>query len=143
MSRGKEILIQENDKFLVKIGTVDNRNPKSIFLTMSSWTHPKTDVDLNYDRIISHLRKKIKQKVFDNTSQIFDPTRTIVDLDLRSSGISINKKSYMSCEITMFQNQLLSIKSPIIGEYFKKVTDMLINDIFDEDKIFDYTVNKL
>lgn len=142
MSRGKEILIDSNDKFLVKIGTVDNKNPRSIFLTMSSWTHPKTSDDLNYDRIISHLRKKIKQKIFDTQNVLFDPNKTIIDLDLRSSGISINKKSYMSCEITMFQKQSISIKEKIIHDYFKDISKILIDDIFNEDKIFDYSKNK-
>jgi hypothetical protein len=142
MNRGKEILIQEDDKFLVKIGTVDNKNPKSIFLTLSSWTHPKTEQDLNYGRIISHLRKKIKQKVFETDSNMFDRYRTIVDLDLRASGISVLKKSYMSCEITMFQNENISIKSPEIIDYFKNVSNTLIADIFDQDIVFDYNISK-
>ncbi len=143
MNRGKEILIQEDDKFLIKIGTVDSKNPKSIFLTLSSWTHPKNDDNLDYSRVISHLRKKIKQTIFDNGSNLFDPKRTIIDLDLRSSGISVNKKSFMSCEITMFQNHLLTIKSPIIGEYFKTMSNILISEVFSKDKVFEYTKNKI
>lgn len=142
MSRGKEILLQEDEKFLVKIGTIDSKNPKSIFLTISSWTKPKKE-EVNYDRIVSNLRKKIKQRIFDDDILHFDHYRTIVDLDLRSSGISINKKSFMFCEITMFQKENnLSLKSDIVLKYFKNISNNLINDVFNENSIFEFNRNK-
>jgi len=142
MSRGKEILLKENEKFLIKIGTIDNKNPKSVFMTISSWTNPKKE-ELNYERAISNLRKKVKQKIYDiQDIKIFDPTRTIVDLDLRSSGISLKKKSFMCCEITMFQNELLPIKSEKILNYFKDISDKLMVDVFNEDSIFEYNKTK-
>lgn len=144
MSRGKEILLQEDDRFLIKIGTIDNKNPKSIFLTISSWTKPKRE-EINYERIVSNLRKKVKQRIFDeNSDSFFDPYRTIVDLDLRSSGISVNKKSFMFCEITMFQGENIhSIKSDLIMDYFKNVSDNLIKDVFNEDSLFEFNKSKL
>lgn len=144
MSRGKEILLQEDDRFLIKIGTIDNKNPKSIFLTISSWTKPKRE-EINYERIVSNLRKKVKQRIFDeNNDSFFDPYRTIVDLDLRSSGISVNKKSFMFCEITMFQDENIhSIKSDLIIDYFKNVSDNLIKDVFNEDSLFEFNKSKL
>ena len=144
MGRGKEILLQEDDRFLIKIGTIDNRDPKSIFLTISSWTRPKRQEE-NYERIISNLRKKIKQRIFDDGEKnMFDPYRTIVDLDLRSSGISTSKKSFMFCEITMFQNEnKLSIKSEPILDYFKWVSNNLIEDVFNQDSIFEFKKTKV
>lgn len=142
MSRGKEMLLNENDKFLIKLGTIDNKNPKSIFLTISSWTRPKREEE-NYDKMVSFLRKKIKQKIHDiQDDKIFNPDRTIVDLDLRSSGISINKKSFMYCEITMFQNELLPIKSESIVTYFNNISHRLISDVFNEDSFFEYNKTK-
>lgn len=142
MSRGKEILLDENEKFLIKIGTIDSKNPKSIFLTISSWTTPKRE-EINYERMVSNLRKKIKQKIYDiQDERLFNPNRTIVDLDLRSSGISLNKKSFMFCEITMFQNDLLPIKSDPLMGYFKNITNRLIRDVFNEDCSFDFNKSK-
>jgi competence CoiA-like predicted nuclease len=143
MGRGKEILLQEDDKFLIKIGTVDNKDPKSIFLTISSWTRPKRE-EQNYERIISNLRKKIKQRIFeDGEDNVFDPYRTIVDLDLRSSGISTSKKSFMFCEITMFQGESkLPIKSESILSYFKYISNNLIKDVFNENSIFEFNKTK-
>lgn len=143
MSRGKEILLEENEKFLIKIGTIDNKNPKSIFMTISSWTKPKKE-ELNYERIVSNLRKKIKQTIFDESNDlIFESYKTIVDLDLRSSGISLKKKSFMFCEITMFQNEkVLPIKSEPIVSYFKKMSNNLIKDVFNENSMFEYNKTK-
>jgi hypothetical protein len=143
MSRGKEILLQEDDRFLIKIGTIDNKDPKSIFLTISSWTRPKKEED-NYERIVSNLRKRIKQRIFDEgDSSIFDPFRTIVDLDLRSSGISTSKKSFMFCEVTMFQNEIkLPIRSEHVLNYFKNISNNLIKDVFNEDSLFEFNKTK-
>lgn len=142
MSRGKEILLNENEKFLIKLGTIDNKNPKSIFLTISSWTKPKKEEE-NYEKMVTNLRKKIKQKVHDiQDDKIFNPKRTIVDLDLRSSGISVNKKSFMYCEITMFQNDLLPIKSESIVKYFNRVSNKLISDVFNENSSFEFNKTK-
>lgn len=143
MSRGKEILLHEDEKFLIKVGTIDSKNPKSIFLTISSWTKPKRE-ELNYERVVSNLRKKIKQSIFDYNSEIiFDQYKTIVDLDLRSSGISLNKKSFMFCEITMFQQETnFLLKSEPILKYFKTLSDNLIENVFNEDSIFEFNKNK-
>ena len=142
MGRGKEILLKENDKYLIKYGTIDSKEPTSVFLTISSWVRPK-DNELNYDRIISKLRKKIKQKIYNNQeNNIFNPNRTIVDLDLRSSGISTNKKSFMFCEITLFQRKNLPIKSEPIVKYFEKISDYLMTDVFDSDSIFEFSKTK-
>jgi hypothetical protein len=143
MSRGKEILLHEDEQFLIKIGTIDSKNPKSIFLTISSWTQPKRE-ELNYERIVSNLRKRIKQRIFDDVDdRFFDPYRTIVDLDLRSSGISVNKKSFMFCEVTMFQNENnLPIKSEPILNYFKYMSNNLIKDVFNENSIFVFNKTK-
>lgn len=142
MGRGKEILLKDNDKYLVKYGTIDSKEPKSVFLTISSWVKPKQG-ELNYDRIISNLRKQIKQKIYNNQdSNIFNPKRTIVDLDLRSSGISINKRSFMFCEITLFQDKNLPIKSDPIVNYFEKISNHLMNDIFNTNEIFEFSKTK-
>lgn len=143
MSRGKEILLHEDEKFLIKIGTIDSKNPKSIFLTISSWTKPKRE-ELNYEKTISNLRKKIKQSIFDYTTEIiFDPYKTIVDLDLRSSGISLNKKSFMFCEITMFQSETnFLLKSDPIIKNLKSLSNNLIENVFNKDSIFEFSKTK-
>lgn len=142
MGRGKEILLNEDEKFLIKIGTIDNKNPKSVFLTISSWTSPLRE-EVNYERMVSNLRKKIKQKIYNiQDDRLFNPNRTIVDLDLRSSGIAMTKKSFMFCEITMFQNEILPIKStPIVG-FFKNVSNELIRDVFNETSFFEFNKSK-
>ena len=63
MKTGKEIKNNLYESFKVKIGTVNNRIPKSIYIKIAGWANPIKQEDLNYERIISGLKKKIKSKI--------------------------------------------------------------------------------
>ena len=41
MKKGKELTIETNYQYNVKSGTVDNKNPRSVYLQISSWGEPK------------------------------------------------------------------------------------------------------
>ena len=54
--------------------------------------------------IFKKCNKKIKQNLFsyfntEGLETLFDKNRTIVDLDIRESGIKFGKRSFISCEI--------------------------------------------
>ena len=51
MKSGKEMEIETNYQYTVKSGTVDNKNPKSLYLYISSWGKPKYDGIEDYDLI--------------------------------------------------------------------------------------------
>jgi hypothetical protein len=117
MKRGKEINIILDDEFNVKLGTIDNKTPTTIYLSISSWGEPLNyDIDNNYDMIINNLRKSIKQNTYNLIDEEqFYKNKLIVDLDMKCSGISNKKRSYMNCEITLFQRNNLPITSePLI-----------------------------
>ena len=61
MKRGKEITLDIDTNYKIKLGTVDNKNTKSIYINLSAWGElsPTSDI-LNYDSIIKKLRKEIK-----------------------------------------------------------------------------------
>ena len=95
MKRGKEITLNINSNYKIKLGTVDNKNPKSIYINLSAWGEPNDDEeDINYDTIIKKLRKNIKQNInYNINSDNFYKDKYIVDLDMRSSGIRNKKRS--------------------------------------------------
>ena len=66
----------------------------------------------------------------------------IVDFDLRSSGITKNKKSFMSCVITLFQKELRKINSPSVIMELQWLSTKLINEVFEVDDGFDYNLKK-
>jgi len=141
MKKGKIVLLHEDEKFSVKIGTVDNKSPKALYMTISSWISPikMLDEGYDYDRVISNMRKAIKQNIYDNIdNDIFYSDKTIVDLDLRSSGIVMDKKSYMNCEITLFQKLSESIKSPLINKSFSVLSNNILSSVMYDNKYFTF-----
>jgi len=112
--RGKEITLDIDSSYKIRLGTVDNKNPKSIYISLCAWGEPmKKTENINYNSIISNLRKQIKHNI-NSTIDIddFHRDKYIVDLDMRSSGISDDKRSFMSCEITLYQKNNIPVNKP-------------------------------
>ena len=144
MKRGKELTLDVNSNYKVKLGTVDNKNPKSIYINVSAWGELiKEDEEINYDSIINKLRNKIKHNI--NTTidqQDFHKGRYIVDLDMRSSGISKTKRSFMSCEITLFQKNSIPVNKPIMIESATDIINRIITECLDKQNHFTFYKTK-
>tara|TARA_R110000824_G_scaffold383629_1_gene577286 strand:- start:874 stop:1311 length:438 start_codon:yes stop_codon:yes gene_type:complete len=138
MKRGKEITLDVDTNYKIKLGTVDNKNSKSIYINLSAWGEliPTIDV-INYDGVISKLRKQIKHNI--NTTidpKDFYKDKYIVDLDMRSSGISPQKRSFMSCEITLYQKNSLSVNKPQIINGATTLIKTIIENCLDNQNHF-------
>ena len=66
----------------------------------------------------------------------------IVDLDLRTNGIFYGKKSFLNLEITLFLNEEMDFKDPILKEKLKKIAKAIYSDNFKKNKYFDFTLSK-
>jgi hypothetical protein len=66
----------------------------------------------------------------------------IVDLDLRSSGISIDKKSFMNLEITLFVKGDHDFKSVKIKNSVKEIVDSIQKEIMRNNDIFSFHLTK-
>lgn len=134
--RGKEIKMNLSDNYNIVCGTVDNKNAKSIYINLSAWGEPTKDEDINYDRVISKLSKCVKQSTYNylktNYSDKFFTERTIVDLDMRESGITFGKRSFMNCELTIYQKEISeSINDGITQEVLSKIIESAVNCLDD------------
>ena len=141
MSRGKEIKLNISDNYNTIVGTVDTNIPKSIFLSISAWGSPLKDDKFDYNKIINWLTKSIKLNIIKyNNSGIFKEHQIIVDFDMRESGIMFGKRSYMCCEITLFQNNdsLLPITSEVLLKHSSNIIKNIINDILDSNIYFKF-----
>ena len=58
---------------------------------------------------------------------------------MRSSGISFNKKSFMSCEITLFQKVYHPVNSDINLNHIKTISNSLIDDVLEKNEYFSFT----
>lgn len=144
--RGKEIKLDLSPNYKISCGTVNNKNAKAIFINITAWGEPTIDEELNYNRIISSLGKCIKQSIYnevvDNHSSSFNVNRTIVDMDMRESGIKYGKSSFMNCEITLFQED--DVK-PVTDEDLLKTISILISkgiECIDDFEYFKFNKTK-
>lgn len=146
MKTGKEIKINTFKDINVVFGTINNKNSKAVFVNISSWLDPKNDDDINYSKVIKDLNKKIKQTIFDyfyylnDSSLLYD--RTIVDLDIRESGVKFGKKSFMNCEITLFLNNETPVNTPLMKEKLFVVCEIITKEIFEKNKYFSFNKRK-
>ncbi len=146
MKSGKQIRMETNKNYNITYGCVDNKNPKSVFINITGWAEPLSEDEEDYNKIIKSLNKKIRQTIYnflsDNNTTSFIKDKTIVDLDLRESGIKFGKRSFMSCEITLFQNEDNSINSDIVKKGLNLISNLVIDETFEKDKDFKYHKRK-
>ena len=109
MKIGKYIPLGTYNDVKIGYGTVDFKNLKTIYLKLNSWLQPENETD-DFNYVISKSRKKIKDLIFNLKSPYFKE-QSIVDLDIRTKGIKLEKRSFMNLEITLYVNDQFDIKS--------------------------------
>lgn len=142
--RGKEIKLNLKNNFNVIIGTVDNKNTVAVYLKLSAWAEP-TDKDdsINYSSIIRKLDKSVRSHTFKNINKDnFYHDMSIINLDLRESGVMYNKKSFISCELTLFQKGNHQINSDFMVNELTNIGQKLIEDVFDKNEYFEFHLKK-
>jgi hypothetical protein len=143
MKLGKEIKIKNFKDFNMCFGSVNNKQPKSFYLNISSWVEPKENSDGNYNKSIKNLNKKISQTLFNYSSKFnFERDMTIIDLDLRESGIRKGKRSFMSCEMTFYPNRHISVNSDEVKNFLTNLTQELIDKVFKQCDTFNFHKRK-
>jgi hypothetical protein len=147
MKTGKELRINKFKNYNVVFGSVNNKNPKAIYINISAWAEPLKDYEINYTRVIKDINKKTKQCLFNyfNSKQQTDfiKENTIVDLDIRESGIRYGKRSFMNCEVTLFLSSELSVISEQMKNNLDDITPLIIKSVFENDNTFKFHRKKV
>jgi hypothetical protein len=142
MKTGKELRIYDFENYNVIFGSVNNKHPKAIYINISAWSDPTNDKPIDYNKVIRDINKKIKQSLYNlfNSDKYneFLKDRTIVDLDIRESGIKYGKRSFMNCEITLFIDSELQVNSEIMKTNLNTVTTLITNTIFEDNGYFKF-----
>ena len=120
MKKGKTSKINNFESLKVNYGTVDSKNLKSIYINIQSWVNPKIISD-NWNRIVCNLSREIKHTVYNQIDRDLYEEKTIVDLDLRTSGIVFGKKSFLNLEINLYTLSELDFKSTKVRDSIKKL----------------------
>lgn len=142
MKKGKEIKLNLPYEYNVISGAVDNRNPESIYIQISAWGKPKNKDEENFDCIIKQKGKRVKKKLFEVLDNEKFLPKVIVDFSMASSGISYEKRSYMSVEMTLFQKIPTPINSDKLLPTLNKISEKIILDVFEKDEDFKFYKRK-
>ena len=142
MKKGKTSFLQGFKTAKIVYGTVDSINLKSLYLNIQTWVEPIYECD-NWTRTVLNLSRSIKHSIYESINkQIFDE-KFIVDLDLRSSGLNLNKKSFMNLEINFYIIQEdLDFKCEEIKQSLQQITEQIFNDNFLNNENFNFYLTK-
>lgn len=144
IARGKEIKLEISNDFVTSIGTVDNKNPVALYIKMNAWLDIlKEDYEINYGQVIRRLDKSIRTHIFNNLNKNeFHDDLTIVDLDIRESGITYGKRTFMNCQITLFQQNNYLVDSEFVKLELTEIMKELIKEIFEPNEYFKFNKKK-
>jgi hypothetical protein len=141
MKKGKSVKLNLYSPIKSVYGTVDSKNLKSLYINIQSWVSPKFDHD-NWNRVVCNLSREIKHSVFNSIDDKLFKEQSIVDLDLRTSGISHGKKSFFNLEVNLYTTKEFDFKSPELKESVKEIIRNIVRDNVIENKYFDFSISK-
>lgn len=142
MKKGKSIKINGFKDFKINYGTVDFKSMKSIYLVIQSWIEPITDLE-SWSSVVNNLRRDVKHKLLDSIDINLFNSRTIVDLDIRTSGIQEGKRSFMHLEITLFLDEYIDFKSDELKKSLTNICKYITKKSFKSNKYFSFHLTKM
>jgi hypothetical protein len=140
MKTGKYISLGEYNEVKIGYGTVDFKNLKTIYLKLNAWVEPNNDTD-DFDYLIGKTRRGIKEIIYNLKNENFKP-QCIVDLDIRTKGIKLNKRSFMNLEVTLYVDNFFDVKSKHIKLSIKEIIKSIIDDRLSNKNLFNFYKNK-
>jgi len=125
-------------------GSVDATELKSIYLVLQTWVKPTQERD-NWERVVGTISRNIKHKVLEIYNKSMFKEHFIVDLDLRTSGIKVDKASFLNLEITFFTKENIEFKSDKLSNELNHILKEVHNNVLGKSKYFtiQYSKNKL
>jgi len=143
MKKGKTSKLNIFDDAKCYYGTVDSKMLKSIYLVIQTWIEPKDEFE-NWNKIIGEIKRQIKYTLLEVLDYTTFEKHHIVDLDLRTSGIQKNKKSFLNLEITLFvHNKTLDFKSLLLRDKIKNILKYVYHDDLKNSKYFILSITKI
>jgi hypothetical protein len=143
MKKGKTSKLNIFDDAKCHYGTVDSKKLKSIYIVLQTWVEPKDDYD-NWTKITGEIKRQILHTLLEVVDHTTFEKKQIVDLDLRTSGIQKNKKSFLNLELTLFiHKENVDFKSLILRSKIKNVLQSIYKDDLKNSKYFTLSRTKI
>lgn len=140
MKTGKFITLGYYNNVKIGYGTVDYKKLKTIYIKLNSWVQPRDEND-EFNALLLKTRRKVKLRIYDLKSDLFQK-ESIVDLDVRTKGIKIGKKSFLNLEITLFTKKPFDIKSREAKSIITRLTEDIIDFDLENKILFNFHKNK-
>lgn len=140
MKLGRFIPLGNYRDVKIGYGTINHKELKTIYLKLNSWLEPQ-DSDINFDSIVKIARTKIRKLIYNLGVDIFRP-ESIVDLDIRTKGITKEKRSFMDLEITLYVLEDLNIKSEKLKQDMNSLLREIIDECLNDDLLFNFNKKK-
>jgi hypothetical protein len=140
MKTGKYIPLGTYNDVKIGYGTVDFKNLKTIYLKLNSWVQPENETD-DFDHMIHKTRRKVKEILY-NLKNPYFKQQSIVDLDIRTKGIKLEKRSFMNLEITLYVDRQFDVKSKEIKNNIKDILCSVIEGGLSDKKLFNFYKSK-
>ena len=140
MKTGKFITLGYCGNVKVGYGTVDHKNLKTIYIKLNSWVEPQNEND-EFNEVLSKARRKIKLRIYNLNSGFFKK-ESIVDLDVRTKGIKVGKKSFLNLEITLFTQKNFDVRAKELKSVIKNLTKDIVDLDLHNKKLFNFSKNK-
>lgn len=140
MKTGKYISLGEYNEVKIGFGTVDFKNLKTVYLKFNAWVEPDNITD-DFNSLISKTRRKIKDIIYELRNENFKP-QCIVDLDIRTKGIKLNKRSFMNLEITLYVENHFDVKSKEMKSTINDIIKTVIDNSLSNKNLFNFHKNK-
>ena len=141
MKKGKSVKMNLSGSFKSVYGTVDSKNLKSLYINIQSWVAPKLELE-NWNRVVCNLSRELKHTVYESIDDSIFIKNSIVDLDLRTSGISSGKKSFFNLEINLFLDKEIDFKSVEIKDSVRKIIKNINQTNLNNNTYFDFSLTK-
>jgi hypothetical protein len=143
MKKGKTSKLNIFEDAKCYYGTVDAKNLKSVYIVLQTWIEP-TDEDKNWNRLIGEIKRQIQHTLLEVIDITIFERKQIVGLDLRTSGIQKNKKSFFNLELTLFiHNQFIDFKSLMLKNKIKNILNSIYKDDLKNNKYFTLSKSKV
>lgn len=132
----------DNDSFKLKIGTTNKINPIVIYVEGKAFISPLEDKD-DYSRDIYEMKHALKQSITSNLceAKYFD-NKYIVDFQVAASGISVNKKSFLSFQFLLRQKRDNVLKLTEIKNGSEKMINNIANALRDSIIEHNFSLSK-
>jgi hypothetical protein len=141
MKKGKSVKLNLYSPIKSVYGTVDSKNLKSLYINIQSWVTPKFEHN-NWNRVVCNLSRDIKHSVFNSINPLLFKEQSIVDLDLRTSGISHGKKSFLNLEVNLYTNSEMDFKCLEIKDSVKTIIKNIVKENVIQNKYFEFSPSK-